>query len=325
MSAKIISRFLQSRAFALVLACLAIILSLSFGDERNVGYVPVNQGLLIGEEGAWLEPGGLSWFLNIIVLTGIVMLLVLANRQFKLIKANTWYFAGLFFIIQLAFTPLFCQLSASTLLTAVVLLCTLLLFSTFANPKATETVFLLFLIISVSSFWISAGCFFIPVFILGMAQMRTIGFRTLTAMLLGLITPYWIIWGFELRPAFEIHWPHVGTSIADVIAGCPVPILIALIVEIAVALFLLVATTVKSLNYNAGRRAFNGFFELLTATLIFLVFVDASNFLIYVTMINAMLSFQAAHLFSTGKNESSYITFLLLPAIFIGLAIWNYL
>lgn len=325
MSVKSFTRFLESRSCAIVMASVAVVLSLAFSDSGENAIVVPSQGLLAGESGQWFGNGALSWIFNIMALCGTVSLFTFINRQFKLIRSNTWYFVGLFFIVQLSFPPLFERFTASTILALTLTVCAILLFSTFSNVRSSQTVFLIFLLIGFISFWISAAAFFIFVFAFGMAQMRIFVARNVVAMILGLATPYWIAWGFEFYPLFELQWPDMDTSLSNVIGNYPLPMLVTLLAELVAALAMLISTTIKSLNYNAGRRAFNGFTELLGASLIVLVLIDSSNFLLYVTMLNLLLSFQAAHLFSTRKTDGGYLPMLILPAIFLGLAVWNYL
>lgn len=260
---------------------------------------------------------------NYLLLTAIAMLMVLINRQFNLVKSTSWYFVSIFFIMMLCFAgvAVTCY-GMSNALALVLFIDIMILFSTYGAPKATRTVFLIFCLLAAASLWIAQALFFLPLFIAGMWQMRVMTPRGIIAMILGLITPFWIVWGFELAPPFELHF-DIGSDWNVGVIADNLPFFITLALLCLQCLIFLVGVAMRAINYNAARRACNGFMMLATLMTLILLYVDFSNITLYITTFNMLVAFQTSHyLFSRGNEIPGGAT-AALTVVLIGLVVLN--
>lgn len=329
MSVKLVYRQLQSQPTALLCAIAALIASfvLNIDQSHNCWF----QGLwfrfnvdqsIHGHLGADV----LWWFvLNTLCLVGAVSTFMFINNAFRLVKSTTLYYIGLTFIVLSSVPFLLYNFQPSSVVALSVSLATALLFFTLSRPKATLAVYTLFLLLSCTSLCVQAAIYLLPAFYIGLVQMRCLNIKTMAASLLGLITPYWIVWGFGIAHASTPQFPLFEYSIFDTLLQLPVPLAVGCACNIAAGVAMLIASAVKALAHNAPRRARLGFLDILQINILVLFFIDASNLLVYLPLFTVVWSFMGAHAFTTKPTRNVVATMIALPVIFIAISIWNYL
>lgn len=74
----------------------------------------------------------------------------------------------------------------------------------------------------------------------------------------------------------------------------------------------------EMLSYNSRIRAANGFLTtLMLATMLF-IFIDYNNIMVYVVLLNILVSYQVGHYFATHiQSQNSYIGILSLLFIYL--------
>ena len=324
MSKKILIRILQSKGVAIIFGLIFFIVSLCVVNGDATVPRPFD-GLVFSGENPFDGSPALSYLLNIVSLGMIALFPVVINRDYRLIKSSTWYYVGIFFLIQLSFRQQLVTFGPASLLALCIGASTWLLFSTYSSPHSGRTVFLIGFIVVGSSLWVAPAIFLLPIFVVGMEQMRILGLKTGLALLLGAITPFWIVWGFELAEPFELMVPVSSLSLADMASQWSVAGLVTFIFIVLASVVALFGVLMKAINYNFMRRAFNAFICLLIITLLILVFIDAGNIPVYITLLNVLSAFQGAHLLANLSVDKALTWLTGLPVLLGVLAVWNYL
>ena len=141
-------------------------------------------------------------------MTACTLLMVLLCKVFNVLRSLTWLYIGLFAVMQMATPGLAAQFYTGTLLSVAVGAALMLLFSCYRNPRPSATCSPIFL--GLSFLTATQYCFalYVPVFLIGRAQMRIFNGRTLTAAILGMVCPWGIAMGFGIIRPSDIHPPQ---------------------------------------------------------------------------------------------------------------------
>lgn len=320
-----LTQILHSRVAALgAAALLAIIVAVSFfsGD-----IVPImgNRGLAFPSTNLWIAFGGLSTCVNIVLLYGIAAGLSALNKAFNIMRSLTSLWAAMFLMFQCGTPMVSGQFSGSSVLAVIFLIVTAELFSCYGNPRRRRPVFLIFFILSGSSFFQYGYMFYIPVVALGMVQMRIMNARTAVAALLGVITPPWILFGTGILTFDDVSWPHFVSSLSAIDRPEVLSQLVATGATALLGIGFFVGNVFKLLSYNARNRAFNGFFAVMMLATIVLLAIDYNNLALYATLLSLLSAYQVAHFFSSRRHPKSYISILVVAAIPLATAVVTFL
>jgi hypothetical protein len=289
------------------------------------GYViPITGSFGIGlpSPNNWLQTSITSLILNIVLCCGIVFLIVFLNKRFNLIHSTSVLFAWLFMVMQAAIPVISGQFYSGTILCAVVAVCAGILFSTFNNPGATRSVFIIFLLLSLGALTQYAYAVYIPIFLLGCVQMRIFTGRSLTAAILGIITPVWILTGFGILHPDNFSMPEFTSILSAIRNRELLHISVTTGVTLLLCLFSGAGCILRTYNYNSHGRSFNGFIYLVSISTIIMIFVNYINVTAYLPLLNCCTAYHTAHFFSINDHKLSYIGILTILAIYIGMYVW---
>lgn len=322
---KSLSKTLASRWTSWCIMATTFIVALVFVKEPEGRYIPATGGLVFDN----LQWGRVSPIAAIFFNTAVYLVVALIfqhiNRRYKIVKSTSWYFFGLFFLILTAFPELYQQVNQATITALVLSFCILLLFTTYSEPLKTSTTFLIFFLLSCASTVFTSITFYIPVFFAGLWYMKTLTVRSILAAILGLVTPYWIIWGFEWAPPFRFNVPIVHYDYFEFISNAQIAFIVTSGVLCLSALIFLIGSIIRSMAYNTLRRACNGFISLAAIVTVILIAADATNLTAYIPFMAILTAFMANHyLYAKGQCDKP-VQLLSLPVLFTGLIIWNFL
>lgn len=247
------------------------------------------------------------------------------NRQYKLVKSASWFFVGLFFIIALSVPYNFTILTPGIWLALALTVSTLILFDLYGRPKATSGIFLLFFIIATCSVFIAPAIYYIPFFVAGLWSMKILSLRAVIATIMGIITPFWIIWGLELSTPFKIDWPFELIFQGFDTSVFHTSILVSIFTILAFTLVYFFGVAYRTINYNAMRRSCNGFIALLAIGSVALVLFDFVNVLTYLIFICILVAFLISHYYYAREQSGNLVPKLVIPSLFLILIVWNYL
>ena len=318
-----ITRFLHSRGGAALAIVIMIVATWLDYQAGRVTYIPGDKGFAVPSANDWISSPVTEMIVNLVIVGLIIVLSVYLNRAFNVLRAMTMLYVVFFAFFELATPNLLAQLTTSTVLCAVVLACMVLLYSCYGDTGRIRRVFLIFFFLSVAAASQYAFVVYIPLFLLGCAQMKILNLRTIGAASLGIVTPWWILLGFGLVSLGDLHIPRV-VSIFDAInfnEAIALAVTVGLTVLLTLSAYML--TLLKSMTYNAKSRSFGSFIAVMTAMTIVAMVIDYTNITAYVTLLNFCAAYQLSHFFLLHKSEKSYIAVTIILAIYFVLYLWR--
>jgi hypothetical protein len=253
----------------------------------------------------------------------VALLLIYINKHYNVLRSMSLLFAGMFLVMETALTPLTVTMTDGIVIAIVVLLSVIPLYTTFQRSDRTRRIFISFCLVSAGSLIdITCTAYLLALF-LGCFQMRCSNLRTIVAALLGIITPWWIAWGFGAI--------HIGTvrewQFVSIFSALDSMKLVQVLAYAATSFFICIGFCLVNLiriySYNARTRAYNGFIVLLAVITQILILVDYNRFVIYLPMLNVCAAIQVGHFFVINRRKRSYIGVLCVIALYVALYLWN--
>lgn len=318
-----INKFLNGRQFLILAAILfvfSIILSSTLEEPTLQGYT---SGVCFYSVAMLSLPSYLSKLFSVISIVGVCALLSFLNKAYSFIKDVTYVFASSFLLLNIANPEISTRLCDGSLLAVIVVLLTHILFSTYQSQYPQRRVFLISAILSTCCLFQYAFVYLIPVFFIGFLQMRAVNVRSVLAVLLGLITPFWIVLGTGIVELDEIQAPQLVNIWNNFDMEQSGYIVVILSVTVFLTLVLLFTNVLQIINYKMQVRAYNGFFLVLTIFTMIMMAVDYNNVMVYLPLLNLCLSIQIAHSFTIKKYLRRYIPYLLFVFSCIGVFVWR--
>lgn len=265
----------------------------------------------------------LSCVLNYAILLATAVAMVAINRNFTLLRTLSVFFAGYFMFITGATPEVAAYAGTSSLLAAVMILCMWILFTIYNERISDRRIFLIFCLLGGGALFDWKFLFFVPLFFVGMRQMRILRFKKIIAALIGLITPAWIVFGLGVMPLPTI--PHIFFTPPSMLLTMPGgwPFLCTVALSMVTGFLFGSTALLRILGFNARARAYNGFLALLGIYTGVLALINFSALPDYVTLLNACVAFQTGHFFRATASRRGYIVILMLLAAYSGLYIWG--
>ena len=216
MKAAALTRYIHSQGFAALI--LAVALPGVLGAYLFGEFTPItgDKGFVIPSANEWILQPWADLVAALVANAAIVAMAGLTDKFFNVLRSNSALPLTIFAVLQLATPGLSVQFYTGTALALTAAGCLMILFSCYHSPTLTRRVFLIFLILSAACATQYCYALYIPVFLLGCAQMRIFNARTVVAALLGLITPWWIMGACGMLDPGNIRVPNL-VSIFSVI------------------------------------------------------------------------------------------------------------
>lgn len=323
MRSALLSQKFHSREAAFIMIAVAAVYVALLG--RLTGFIPPqgDQGICLPSPGAWALPAWVGICMNAGMNIIIMIMMMVVNKTFNVLRAMTWLHVGLFAIMQGAVPREVVNLNSGTLLALTVICCIYLMFSCYADPERVRRVFLAFLLLSLGA--TTEYCFvaFIPVFWLMTVQMRIFNGRTFLASILGLLTPWIILLGLGIVTFADIHAPAI-TSVFEVLN---IRSALYLLIIAALTTFLLITSSalnvLKTIAYNARARAYNGALTIVAAVTILAMIINYNNLLAYLPLLNMCAAYQLTHYFVNHRFDRQYAAILAVCAVYVVLYLWR--
>lgn len=268
------------------------------GVKENLGLLSLSMDNLIGNS-------QLSCILNFAAVTGTAMLTIFLNKRFGLLQGPSILYASVYLVMCGANISMMHSFGAGTLLTLVSVVCLWMLFSCYGKRNATDTVFLLFSILSFCSmiqyaFLLAALAFFV-----GLSYMRVLRIKETAAMICGMIAPYWIILGFMPECIQSLNFPHI-TNIFTQMHAFKLAGLLLLAAAGAASILIPGAFNFSKIFATNGQiRGCNGFLNTLGIFVIWFIIFDYKNITTYMGLLNLLAGFQVARFVNWDKHEEA--------------------
>ncbi len=318
-----IVRFLHSRFGALLMMAVAFVATIMSFVSGNIGHIPGDTGMWLVSANEWIDNGLLSLAINLLANAAIAILLVFINKRYNVMRSVSCLFAGLFMVMQMSEPAVLGQFHGGTLLCMTVVCGIAILFSTFNRPFPRQPVFLVFLLLGTGMMTQYAYVLYIPVFLLGCAQMRIFDIKTAIAAFLGVVTPVWIMWGFGFISFSQLPIPQFVNLFVAIDNSETIQLLVSTGFTLLLMLSMGVLNLMRVYNYNSQMRAFNGFISIVTFLTAIFVVADFKNMATYLPLVNCCAAFQTGHFFASNTNRRSYIALLGIISVYVALYWWS--
>lgn len=308
MTVKEAYNFLCSRGLTLLVAMMTAAFCVLWLRSMPLPAPPAFfRGIVVPSANLWFDDRLVSLAVNLVCVAVTALMILSLDRTFSLLQRQTSLDATYFLAMSLSMPTMLLNFNTGTLLALTVLVCLFLLYSTYGDPTATSRIFLIFLILSAMSMTQYCYLVYVPVFIVGVIQMRVFSGRALVACLLGLVTPWWILGAVSLAVPVRVSFPDPSLFLTAFSFQSN----LKLIVTTAFVALLLIVSWVgcipQMLAYNAHRRAYNGVLSLISLMTLLAVFCDFANFMAYVPLLAVCASVHLGRLFSRGATKGGNI------------------
>lgn len=306
-----ISHWLHSRAGGNTIVLAAVVALIVSACVTNWPAGPYELG------GAWGAILGIASTL----LTALMM--QLTNKSYNMLRSDTALPAAMFTTLMLALPTLATTPGIGMLLAPAMTAGAYLLFSTYADPSTRRRVFLMFTCVSTLAFVSPIFIYYLPVMLLGCAQMRIFDLRTLLAALIGIITPPWILVGSGLVAIGDLPRPTFSTPNIMIEEPYTLTVLGVSALVIIAGICFTSANLIKVYSYNSRTRAFNGYYTVMFLATVLLTIIDFNNLISYLPLLMAMTAYQASHFFiPQNSGRHNWIGIVILLAISWSLFAW---
>lgn len=277
----------------------------------------LSQGLVLPGAETWLANPVASLCVNLVCVVATSLMMLSLNRTYSLLQRQTSLDSTYFLAMLLSMPALLFNFNAGTLLALTVLVCLYLLYSTYSNESVNDRLFLIFLILSTMSMTQYCYLLYIPVFIVGVMQMRIFTGRALVACLLGLVTPWWILGALATVMPVHVTLPNLSLFISAFSFWSNLKLIATVAVVALVLVVAWVGCVPQMLTYNAHRRAYNGVLSLISLMTLIAVLCDFANFVTYVPLLAVCASVHLGRLFSRGATKGGNITAAFILILFV--------
>lgn len=252
-----------------------------------------------------------------------ISIMSLTNRTFDIMQTTSNLYVGLFALLAASIPGALGMELDGVLLLVTVMVCLMIMFTTYGRALPYRRIFLVFALLSAGSAMQYSFAFFIPAMLIGCRPMRNLSFKALLAALIGIITPYWILWGFDIISIDQFQPPYVGWPGPDSIALYSLPQLIGVGGMAAIALTATMVNIVKVYAQNARARAYNAILALATIWTIAAALLDLGHLLTYAPLIAALTAIQTTLYCQLNDSRRGYILVLLTIALALTVFTWN--
>lgn len=319
------NKFMHSRA-AMILATLLMILAawqvFASGDGTVIAG---DRGIALPSANLWPRTPLASALTGIGSTLLIMGMMLFLNRRFNLLRDLSVIGCTIFAAMQTATPMLTAQLYTGQLLALAVAACFALLFSCYGNPWRRQRVFLAFFILSAGVSTQYSFAVYIPVMLVCCWQMRIMSGRTLVAVALGILTPWWLLFGLGIISPDMLHVPHLSRLLSVFSFTDGALLAATLLLTVGVLAAAVVFDLFRTIAYNARSRSYNGTIILTGIVTAIAMAVDYNNVASYVPLLNMLAALQGAQFFIIHRTERSWIGILALLCAYMILSVCNIL
>lgn len=287
----------------------------------HVDEITGSRGTVFPSPNRWLPPGELSLVISLAAMALTATSFIALNKVFNFMRAPSALTSSLYITMLTSLPMAAGQFYGGTLMCLVLLGVTALMFSCYGDTSANRLVFLIFFILATASLIQYAFMFYLPVAVLGLAQMRILNLRSIIAAVTGIICPIWILYGLGLMDTADIGWPHFASTFSRLSLPDMITVFAAVGITIGLGFGSMCANLIKILSYNAKFRAYNGFLTLLLISTILLTIVDYNNLSVYFPLLCLAGAYQVAHYFSIRRPKG--VAWFILAVIIVYLAVYS--
>lgn len=300
-----LNKYFHSRNFtALVFVIVAVLTYIAFSNGQVTEIIGC-RGTVFPSPNRWVASPDASLWVNILFMALTAVAFIALNKVYNFMRAPSALAASLYLAMTASVPIVAGQFNGGTLMCLVLLAIVAILFSCYDDRSATRRVFLIFFLLSLASLVQYAFMFYIVIAIPGLAQMRMLNFRSILAMVFGIVCPVWILYAFGVMELTDLRWPKFESTFTHLSVPGMITVLVAVGFTMILGFMAMCGILMKILGYNAKYRAYNGFLTLLMLWTMLLVVVDYSNLSAYLPLLCLLSANQLSHYFSIHNLRGS--------------------
>lgn len=303
-----INEYFNGRGFMLFCALMLVAVTVV---ALAIGVEPTNiqgEGIFFTLQGAFIETGPVSAAINVLCLFATGGILLALNKVFTFVRSMTHLFVSAFFLLQLAHPSGLVSLNAGTLLGLMGAVTLMPLFASFQDSHAQRSIFLIFALVATGVMFHYGFLMLIPVYLLGFANMRVLDFKGMLAMLIGLVTPFWIVMGLGITSPSDAHLPQWALMERPQLT---IQFGMALATS-AIGIALMVMNLLTVVNYRMQPRVYNISLMIMLVMVIITLCLDYHDLAVFLPLLNLMVAVQMAQAYTLGASFRFRNLFVLL-------------
>lgn len=268
-----------------------------------------------------INNNSIFYAVNATIVALTAYLLSRLNSFFPLMKEHS-YIAMMFFLLLEMLSPsCITQFAPGNAAALLIYIDIFILYSCYQQGDAPKQAFLITLLLAAASMVYACILYFLPLFILGLYQMKSLSLRTLVAIVIGAITPFWIAWGMGWIESDQFYpealliipeWNNIGFELLP--AG----------ISIVLGLFTGMNNLMNAHTEKIQTRAMNGFINILSIYASLLILIDTAHFDLYLPILNMGVSLQAAYYFTSHNSKANSILFYTILVVLLTVNIWTF-
>lgn len=192
-----------------------------------------------------------------------------------------------------------CGLSDSLILLATAILVITLIFSCYKSPNATQEMYLAAALISAASTIVIPAVALLPFLALGMIYMNIVRIKEMIAIGMGLITPWWILFGFGIIDFSDLQVPEIEPiwSLGD-LSAAGMAILVSYCVTLLWLIVLWINNSFSLLSGNVKTRTFIKTISVLGLIAPVFMLFDSAHTGVYSSLLFLAAAVQTGNFFS---------------------------
>ena len=303
-----INEYFNGRGFMLFCALMLVAVTIV---ALAIGVEPTNiqgEGIFFTLQGAFIETGPVSAAINVLCLLATGGILLALNKVFTFVRSMTHLFVSAFFLLQLAHPSGLVSLNAGTLLGLMGAVTLMPLFASFQDSHAQRSIFLIFALVATGVMFHYGFLMLIPVYLLGFANMRVLDFKGVLAMLIGLVTPFWIVMGLGIASPSDAHLPQWALMERPQLT---IQFGMALATS-AIGIALMIMNLLTVVNYRMQPRVYNISLMIMLVMVIITLCLDYHDLAVFLPLLNLMVAVQMAQAYTLGASFRFRNLFVLL-------------
>jgi len=303
-----INEYFNGRGFMLFCALMLVAVTVV---ALAIGVEPTNiqgEGIFFTLQGAFIETGPVSAAINVLCLLATGGILLALNKVFTFVRSMTHLFVSAFFLLQLAHPSGLVSLNAGTLLGLMGAVTLMPLFASFQDSHAQRSIFLIFALVATGVMFHYGFLMLIPVYLLGFANMRVLDFKGMLAMLIGLVTPFWIVMGLGIASPSDAYLPQWALMERPQLT---IQFGMALATS-AIGIALMVMNLLTVVNYRMQPRVYNISLMIMLVMVIITLCLDYHDLAVFLPLLNLMVAVQMAQAYTLGASFRFRNLFILL-------------
>ena len=269
----------------------------------------------------WIVQGGC---LSLCALTSY--LLAELNTTYNIIGNHTTLHIVLYLLLWSSFPVVSHQLE-SNLIILILVCATHLLYHSFQQPEAVGNTFMLFLIIGIGSFIYSPLWLFSLFFYLVLWTLQALSPRTFFSGIIGLICPYWLLFGFTLltdkTDIFNASMRSLSVLFKFHSSELPWETWVMMSCIGVIILCSLIYVWIQGSRYKIRTRLFLGAQQWWIAGFITLWLICPNGHTMWLLPLFSSTGILAGHMFSHSSTRLSNICFMGVIVLLVSMSVYN--